>query len=91
MPINEIEVIRKQYSIAIDVDDMIHILKKEADIFREDEITLCEHLDAIPGVGTVMYNGHFGAYIYLMILTECDDEETWKLIKEQINKAIDRS
>jgi len=88
MPIGEIEVTSTQYAIAVDVDDMLHILKNEG-WFKVDR--LHEHLSKIAGVEEVDYNGHFGAYIFLTISTDCDNEETWKKIKEIINEAIDRS
>lgn len=89
MPIHEIRVNSKQYSIELDVDDLLHILNTDQLAFNED--LLSERLYAIPGVDKIEYNGHFGAYIYLTILADCDNEDTWKQIKKMINKAIDRS
>lgn len=89
MPIGKIKVTNKQYAIEIDVEDMLHLLRTEVDMFNED--MLGEKLFELSGVENIEYNGHFGAYIYLTISTECDNEATWNQIKEIINKAIDRS
>jgi len=87
MPIKGITKTKTQYAIEVDIEEFCSLIDREHDVFN-DSVLLVQHLDAIPGVGQIMYNGHFGNYIYLMIDDELDNEATWKQIKEQITKAL---
>ncbi len=81
MTIKNIEKTKTEYAIEVEKEDLLKILNQE-----DDDVYLCDHLDAMPGVSDSTYSGHFGPFIYLTVETDSDNEGTWEQIREKINQ-----
>jgi hypothetical protein len=79
------KILRTEYSVEVTKKKLLHILDTDRDKRYNDD-TLVNRLEAIDGVDSIIYDGHFGAYIYLRIDIEKDNEITWQKILQTIQE-----
>ncbi|MHC4315631.1 MAG: hypothetical protein ACYSW3_24570 [Planctomycetota bacterium] len=86
----KIECTQKQYCIAISRENFIKIMEKDFELQNEDlwDDTLNSILDNVKGVSDCDYNGHFGAYIFISVDPEFENNKFWESIKKIINDYV---
>lgn len=84
MAIGDLTCTMRSYVYEIEIEDFTTIESRD-DECDEWKDTLCARLEALEGVTSVDYNGHFGANIFFNIDTENDTHELNETIIGMIN------
>lgn len=77
---------RISYTVEIEVDDMLAILKVEE--VNWTLMHLYEKLDKLQGVSDIDYNGHFGPHIFYTVTAASDEAKLHAAVKTMIADHI---
>ena len=76
------------FRIRVLLENFFTIEDKDGEAIVNDEKTLGDLLEELPGISNVDYNGHFGSNIYLDLDVDDNTEENWNKIQKVIKNYI---